>query len=179
MISLETNGMEEVKAILESIAKYTSSISGAELRAKSRSEGAATNAEIIQEYLIDQDRDFVTLSETESESIAQTMANRIERAVEEIKAGEIKSSIERKVDNAIADGYIKAIQRYMEIVTEHIEQGKSSAGSFEGTLSPKYAARKQAKYGFDYPIGKASGQLLDNLDSGGAGKANIRVIKSK
>jgi hypothetical protein len=43
-------------------------------------------------------------------------------------------------------------------------------------LTPKYAALKKKKFGFTHPIGKASGQLLDNV---APASKNIKLNRSK
>jgi hypothetical protein len=55
-----------------------------------------------------------------------------------------------------------AMKGYMKYVVDHIENRKAPGGVKE--LTENYAIEKKRSVGFEHPIGKRTGQLLENLD---------------
>lgn len=56
--------------------------------------------------------------------------------------------------------------KYMELVSQHIDERKAPGGvrDFSGGPDAPYPVSKNKDVGFKYPIGKRTGQLLENLD---------------
>lgn len=71
-------------------------------------------------------------------------------------------------NNAHKKGLKEALLYWMELVVSRIEQQKTADGDAPRELGKGYRAFKKKKFGFEEPIGKASGQLLDNLSSTGS-----------
>lgn len=92
-------------------------------------------------------------------------------------AGAIDRETKRQAQQVDAAAFRAAMLEYMKIVAEHIESGRTETGAARD-LSPYYARWKRAEFGFVKPVGKATGQLLDNLNPGGTAARNIRLRRS-
>ena len=80
--------------------------------------------------------------------------------------------------NQISSSVFRAVMKEaMQIMTEHIENqtGPDGAALENPRLSEAYGELKEMMVGFAYPIGKRSGQLLDNLNP--SVKGQIKVTK--
>lgn len=72
-----------------------------------------------------------------------------------------------KWSNQVAAAVLRAcMSEYMKIVENHITEQKAPGGvrDFSGGPEAPYPKKKQKAVGFKYPIGKRSGQLIENLD---------------
>lgn len=179
-IGLKAEGMKPIQAKLAALENIVngSLYKAVELNDKTRSdkqgvfEDDKTNAEILG-YLKEQGRDFVDTSPSESERVAGAFVARIEDFMDKIYSAEGKG-IMRAGRNAAANAWKSAMERLMVIVTEHIESGNFTGGG-NPELSPAYARFKEAAVGFQKPIGKFSGQLIDNINPNGPSSRNIKV----
>lgn len=67
-----------------------------------------------------------------------------------------------------------AMEAYMDFVSYGIETQQADGGVAK--LTPKYAEQKRRKFGFEDPVGKATGQLIANLDVS-ISSPNIKLIR--
>lgn len=175
MFTIEEDALNQVEgytAALKILEKLGSKIRAVDLHAKQRQEGGRgdlNNAEIL-DFLAKGGRDFVIAddamvkktAEVITESIMADMQQFLTK-VEKAKKGKRAASAEERVATQIATrAFLAAGEVWLEQITENIESGKWE-GDGSDKLNPEYEKRKQAKHGFAYPIGKATGQLLDNL----------------
>lgn len=85
-----------------------------------------------------------------------------------------KETGRKLAQNAHNKGIKECMLYWMGQSVAMIETQKVAGGGPLPALTAKYAAYKKKKFGFERPIGKASGQLLDNL----AHTGSIRYTKS-
>lgn len=177
--------------------------SGVDLLPRPREDGSYDNASIL-ESLRDTGRAFADVGPNEAERIAQAAAAEAERRIAAVQAkaaagarreqqGKAMSGAQARATallsgakteetraaarSAAAATWRAAMREYMEIVTEHIQEqtGPDGAPLESPSLSPDYAARKQRAVGYTLPIGKRSGQLLENLNASiASGKIRLR-----
>jgi hypothetical protein len=205
--TLETEGLEVVARVLDALASLGSKIGAVELNSIEREGIGPTNAELLRFLAgLDRDgkirdgaqkRDFITPSEEDLEDISEAFANEIERRVsnefsEDVGYGVkdrmillnewFKSGFGKKLSSFASQmagaALKKAMLKYMEQVTDRIDYGRTNNPPFDRRLSEQYEKWKKNVYGFAYPIGKATGQLIDNLNPDGLGSRNIRLKKS-
>ena len=167
------NQIEGYTAAIKMLAKLGSKIRAVDLHAKNRQEDGGkrglNNAQIL-EYLADGGRDFVMADDAIVKKTAQAIVDSVMedmqqflKRVEKRKKGKRPESAEERVATEIASrAFKRAGEVWLEQITENIEAGKWE-GDGSDRLNPDYEKRKQAKHGFAYPIGKATGQLLDNV----------------
>jgi len=164
-MGVELNGMSELDKMIKKLQAVGSSIKGCNLNPVNRSENGDDNPAIIGK-LKDQDRDFAAIDKVEAERIAKAFARKAEVLLEQ--------SVDAPPTVVAAKSVIEAMREYMRIVIEHIKEGKIE----NKQLSPSYADYKSRQPGWSvYPIGIATGQLLDNLNPDEI--KNIRPIISK
>jgi len=195
MLTLEIEGLEGAQSMLRAIADLggAARLRDVLLRSVPREDSTEGNAEILG-WLDKGGREFGEVGQSEAESVAKVAAEQYESEVARIA----REAVKRGAGSAAADlaaglhtqdtaRLARAAQvrvgrammrRLMEIVTEHIERqcGPDGAALSEPTLSPAYAEEKRAAVGFEYPIGKRTGQLLENLNASVAsGKIKVQL----
>jgi hypothetical protein len=171
-LDLKADGMKAVQKQLSYLERITSGkvYRTAELMAKKREDGDEFSAKIL-EYLADQGRDFRDIDKGETEKVAEAFLDQIMTRFHTVSA---KTGEQRAALNASNKGFRDAMLKLMEHVSKHINDAKWTGGGSK-KLSENYARIKEARHGFRYPIGKATGQLLDALNPKGPASRNIRI----
>jgi hypothetical protein len=140
-------------------------------------------------------RDFISMNPSDAKEIGeryvdiasvelQSESNRVSNTVNEydINAGvgitrqRTRAEIEKRakeIANEIAGkALIASMEKVKDIIAERIESGVDYMGDKVEELSDDYEEYKENKHGHIYPIGIATGQVIDNLTPG---KRNIRL----
>ena len=204
-ITLEIEGAQALTELMRICEELGTQLRGVHLNNVDREGEDTTNAEIA-EYLRRQGRDFKGAGDEETDRIAKAAAEIYEQELGKIarvlflaeqREAKGKSATKRQVAarafvsgagnedaqryaDQIATKALKgAMHEYMRIVSEHIENqtGPDGDGLRNPRLNEDYAAAKQKDVGFDYPIGKRTGQLLSNLNPDAAGSGKVRVTR--
>jgi hypothetical protein len=173
VFQVEHSGLEEANMMLKALEKIARVRRSADLNSKHRREGNSklNNAEIFK-FLADGGRDFVTPSSKALEAIDKAAVAKIEQGLARYKvghkggrlinAGNMTQSQARQVQ---AKALVDAAQVWMAEITRRINDGDWT-GDGDPKLVEEYERYKNKKFGFAYPIGKATGQLLDNVAPG-------------
>lgn len=160
MIELEAKGLDDIIKKLEKMQSEIGGIRGVELNPIPRADSEEPSNADLLEYLKLQGHDFITLSASEENRIAQAFDKELQRRIDR-----------DQMEKAAAAGALRsAMNAYMDIVSEKIESQEGA-----GELTDAYKKQKIEQYGFDKPIGVATGQLRDNLNSKGPGRSMIRI----
>lgn len=168
MLSFSAVGLDNAVDTLECVKEMTTLVYGAQLRMKTRNDGSnLDNAEIAQQLIKDR-RDFFNMTSEEIKQIEKTFASAIRDAMD---ASRIKKGKGKKFASI---AYTESMKMYMEIVKRHILTGTSAKGGIKD-LSDKYKVSKMKEFGFVYPIGVATRQLLENFEAGNY--RNIEIIE--
>jgi len=205
--TLETEGLEVIARVLDALASLGSKIGSVELNSVGREETSTKNGEILRFLAgLDRDgnpvdgvpkRDFITPSEADLEEISEAFAEEIERRCsgefsesaglgikdrtillnEWFRSGFGKKKLSAFASQMSGAALKKAMLKYMEQVSCRIDYGRTNNPPFDRRLSERYEKWKRDVFGFAYPIGKATGQLIDNLNPDGLGSRNIRLKK--
>lgn len=83
----------------------------------------------------------------------------------------------QEANNIAAKAYKEAMAKWMHIVSDRITEQTTLNGGSPAPLSEGYARFKRGKFGFEEPIGVATGQLRENFDPSNVG--NIRMYRDK
>lgn len=174
MLDIKTKGLEQAMALLKTLQHMGNAIKAVQLLGKDREDSNKNNAEIIT-FLIKQDRDFFSADESMISRIDKKMVEIMEeeltkQTLQRVKTGKSQKSVAQAV---AAKAFLAGMEIAKEIMVERIESQTTVDGSAPAELSEQYANWKQAKFGFT-TIGKATGQLLDNL---APGSRNIKLRK--
>jgi viroplasmin and RNaseH domain-containing protein len=153
VISVEAEGLDQATKTLEALKKIGDLVSSAEIRLRSRNPESNT---MILAKLAEEGRDFISLTDEECDTLAKIYAARVELGV---------NSKTQTMDAVIEDAWVLVMERYKSFIVEHIERGKSATGSLKD-LSSATKQMKTRKWGFAYPIGKASGELIEAIKAG-------------
>lgn len=163
--TLSIEGDKRALAMMKELEKLGSIINGADLHGKTRQEGGKDNGQVAQ-WLIKQGRDFFS-TEAGAEAAAQAFADAVEERMAKATEGNMKAG-------AVAGyAWVQAMKAAMKVAAENINAGNFEGGGSE-KLDPAYEKAKAAMHGFAYPIGKATGQLLDNLSSSNYGNIKLK-----
>lgn len=199
-VSLEVEGIDTMSELLVMLREIGTTVNGAQLRGAKRVDAEGTSNDDILAGLVLSGRDFVGPTDGDinaaADSFSKTVQTRLEKfarsrrakklgakSIEELKAlqsiGYAKDGSAQRLAQEIASASLKeAIFTWMDAIMSRIENQQTATGGLT-PLSETYAAYKRKKWGFESPIGKASGQLLDNLDSSGTGERNVRITRDK
>jgi hypothetical protein len=185
-LTLETRGLQTLQKALGALQKLGASLGAVELNSHPREDSETTNAEILQ-WLEYSGRDFITASTQDAEEIAGVFAEELERRLgdefskeafwdkwDEQPSGKKQEAFANEL---AAASLKKAMLKYMEQVYHRIQSQNTNNPPFNGELNPDYEAWKLKTFGFTKPIGKATGQLTNNLNPDGLGSRNIRLKK--
>jgi hypothetical protein len=157
-------GDKEARRMMQAVAAISTRFRNATLAGKGRAD-RGNNADVA-EGLRDQGRNFFETQET-ADAAAKAFAR-----VTEIVATKAKRTPTQS-DALIGQVWIAAMKAAAARAVENI-----NAGNFEGggstSLTPEYSADKQRDVGFTMPIGKKTGDLLNNLAAAGT----IRLQKT-
>jgi hypothetical protein len=76
--------------------------------------------------------------------------------------------------------FIAAMKKWMNQVADRIDRQETNVPPFNGELTPEYAREKARRTGgWIKPIGKLTGQLLENLTASGPAAGKIQLKKGK
>jgi hypothetical protein len=167
----DDEGIARFRALFEQLEKLDSSFSGVQLIG-ARADGV--DSDDIIESLVERDRDFFSADDALANTVAEAMAREIEKRMQ---AAAAKKRPEPVSDALAAAGLREAMKAYMKEVSDRIFQQRTSGGGAPRGLTPAYAAYKVRKFGFETPIGQATGQLLQALTPGGAASGKIELIR--
>jgi hypothetical protein len=157
-------------AIAEQLKELGTVFSGVELIGKRHDD---VDMDDIVDSLISDGRDFFSPDDAVAEQVAEAMAKKVEDRIS--MATEAGRTI--KTDPIAAAGLRAAMVAYMDAVVKRIEAQRTASGGAPKQLTHGYAEEKRRKFGFETPIGKASGQLLAALTAGGAASGKIQLIR--
>jgi len=199
VIQIQVDGIEEAQELLARVAALGNNIVGAEvLGHRRKDEPDLNNAEVLEFLAMKPgNRDFFTMSPSEQktvvenvfvkklmqglESTSKTTSRRITnkrmRSAGAIVSGDISKAMALQMKWAgqiMGNALRSAALSFLKWITNNIEtQNWNGEG---GDLSEEYAAIKKKKFGFTHPIGKATGQLIDNV---APSSKNIKLITGK
>ena len=159
MMSLDVKGLGKAQKLLKVLGKLGNSIRAVDLNAKSRQDSSEKNNAEILEHLAEGGRDFVTPTDETMKKITRALVDNLELEIRKLKTS--KASVTGAAKKAAANAFHAAAMVWQEEITRRIkEQDWVGDG---GDLSPEYAKYKENKYGFQTPIGVATGQVRDNV----------------
>jgi hypothetical protein len=157
-------GDKEAARMMRAAAAISSRFRNATLAGKGRADKG--NNATVAEGLRDQGRNFFETQET-ADAAAKAFARTLEIVAMKAKRQPTQS------DALIGQVWIAAMKAASARAVENINSG-TWEGPGKANLTKKYADRKQRDHGFQYPIGKATGDLLNNLAAAGT----IRLHKA-
>ena len=160
-------GDAELTRMMDALAKISSHYVSADMHGKERADGK-NNAEIAG-YLREQGRNFFETQST-ADAAAKAFAAQLEIAAARAKTA--KTDGQRA--NLAAQVWIAAMEAALERAAKNIDEGAFEGGG-SASLSEIYEPQKYRDHGFTYPIGKATGELLNNLSSHAG---NIKLKRS-
>jgi len=152
---IKADGMKKIErklAEIEKLAAGKQPFRGIQLLDVDRAGDTADNSVILEE-LGKRGYRFAVLSRGEEQEIVDAF----EEVLQKQLAGPTPNAA-----NVAANALKAAMAQFGKIVVRHIESGENVTGD----LSEAYKIQKQREHGFVYPIGKATGQLIDNLVGG-------------
>jgi len=158
-------GDKEAKRMMQAVAAISTRFRNATIKGGGRTEGGS-NADVA-EGLRDQGRNFFE-TQTTADAAAKAFAKMTELVAVKAKHKPTAS------DALIGQVWIAAMKAAATAAVKNIESGQFDGGG-NHSLTPDYSAQKQKKHGFTMPIGKATGQLLNNLS---AHVGNIKLHKT-
>lgn len=165
MLEIGVKGLDEVQGFLKALRKLGSIIKAAELNAKDRQDGDATNAQIL-DWQKEQGRDWISEDSEMNKAIEKAMSESFQESFNKVTIKTMGKNPKGLASSIASKGFLAAMDAAKKTVTERIEEQKGAGGSSIKELSEQYLKEKQRKYGFADPPGKATGQLLDNLAPG-------------
>jgi hypothetical protein len=188
-LSLESEGLGRMNTLLGVLKKLGTAIEAVELHSIRREESSSENATILM-GLAGQGRDFVTQNDSDIAQMEQAFVLEVERragallaslpakdAAKVLKATGIES---REASAMAGAAFIAAMKKWMNQVASRIDRQETNAPPFNGELTPEYAEEKRRRTGgWIKPIGKLTGQLLENLNSSGPAAGKIQLKKGK
>jgi hypothetical protein len=141
-------------------------------------------------------RDFFTMSPSEQKTVVENVF--VQKLMDGLHStGKVSSRIRNKQTQIIAASAAGDIVKASKLKAQWAKQimgnalrsaalsflkwisGNINSGNWNGEggdLSEEYAAYKKKKFGFTHPIGKATGQLIDNV---APSSKNIKLITGK
>jgi len=170
-MKLEIGGDKRFYALLKQIEKLDTAIVGVELLGR-RLDGM--DSQIIVEQLIERDRDFFSPDNAVAETVAAAAAIELEKRLSAAAELDRPDPSDTTLASAM---FMAAMKAYMAAVVDRIESQRTVSGAGPRELTPEYAAHKLRTFGFETPIGKASGQLLAALTPGGGAAGKIELIR--
>ena len=198
-LQMEVLGLDSFAEFIAELAGLPSHYSGVSLAPIPRAESKSDNSKIMN-YLAESGRDFKAMRGSQVEQMEVASANELQRRLDvqtkkmaralgkkhgmkgrELTAfaasmqGMMNFKGDDKWGRQAQGAMLKAaMEKYMEMVTDNIEEQRAMGGVVP--LTEDYADYKRKTYGFETPIGKATGQLLENLDTSISAK-NIKLEK--
>lgn len=173
MFQVKQSGLEEADMMLQALQRISKVRRSADLNSKQRHEADSTmnNAQILK-FLDDGGRDFVTPSSKALDEMDKAAVTMIEKGLAKYRVGHQGGRITNagKMTQAQARGVQSnaigaAAQIWLKEITRRVKEGDWT-GDGDPKLVEEYEKWKRKTFGFAYPIGKATGQLLDNVAPG-------------
>jgi hypothetical protein len=188
-LSLESEGLGRMHTLLGVLKKLGTAIEAVELHSIRREESSSENATILM-GLAGQGRDFVTQNDSDIAQMEQAFVLEVERragallaslpakdAAKVLKATGIES---REASAMAGAAFIAAMKKWMNQVADRIDRQETNVPPFNGELTSEYAREKARRTGgWIKPIGKLTGQLLENLNASGPAAGKIQLKKGK
>lgn len=181
--------LEGLDAVQEALTKLEESFgpsanNNISLLDTSRSDSDKTNVEILNYLCFEspKPRDVVSCNDRDVDKIAERFVDTIIAEVQNVLAKAAKREAKGKVGLTGREGSVinnLALRAAMDLYVQMIQDRIRSQVDFEGKnlegLSKHYAAKKLKKFGFETPILKASGQLINSLQV--AGRADVKLSR--
>jgi len=184
--------LNAVRETMKTIEKLGATLKAAELNAKPRDEDASLNNAQILKYLAEgntkaeklKKRDFISMGSGDAERIAkeyidnvgpalQRRADTISNKLKDVQRPVTLEQAAKEAANKIAaDALMAAMMEVKRIISDRIEKGVDWTGKPVEDLEDDYKKQKERDHHHIYPIGNATGQVVDNL---APGKRNIRI----
>lgn len=176
MLTIEQKGLEQAMNMLKTINRLGNAVKSLELRAKDRIESKAPNNAKIMQQLIRDERDFFSPNDELIAEMDKAMVFAMEQEL--IKQTKIVAAGHKSMKQAAtvvaSKGFIEASEVWRRTIVKRIEGGRTAQGTVPKELSEKYKKWKLKIVNFTHPIGKLTGQLLDNM---APGRRNIKLRK--
>ena len=172
MITIDPRSLAQIDGFqkaLKAVEKIGEVVKAVDLHAKRRAEGGASNAQVF-DGLAKQGRDFVTPRPEDAQKIAQAFVDVVIRDMQRVFNTIGKTNARGKVITAdkvarklSGKAYMAAGNVWLKEITRRIKEA-DWIGKGSKNLSPEYEAYKLEKYKKAYPIGIATGQLIENVN---------------
>ena len=185
MFTVEIEGIDEIIGQLKTIQYLGADINTAELNGRLRKESAVNNSTLLRGFSERHNRKYLPLDNEEDEEISSAAANEIVKTLDyEFERRNIskktkiigKEEAKNIANQIMSKALLAAMEKVKEIITRRIENGTDLNGMTVPDLKPEYKRKKEREFGFAYPIGVATGQLIDNLSPGAR---NVRLKREK
>lgn len=185
MFTVEIEGIDGVIGMLETIQYLGADINTAELNGRLRKESQVNNSTLLRGFSELHGRKYLPLDDEEDEEISEAVSKEIVRTFDyEFERRDISKKTKiigkeeaKNIANQITSkALLAAMEKAKAIITRRIEDGVDKDGVAVSDLDPNYKKKKEKEFGFAYPIGVATGQLLDNL---APGARNVRLRREK
>ncbi len=178
LIDIEAEGMKEAMALLKVLNKIGASIKAVELHGKRRIEGSDNDNADVLDYLSKGGRDFISSDDAMAADAGRAFMREARKRIGQhggIKGVKGLANAEKVAREITMVGFYAAMDEVKRHIRTRIDTGKTADGGSPDDLSKAYATYKQNKHGFTKPIGKATGQVYDNL---APGKRNVKFKKN-
>ena len=188
----ELDGMRETMKMLEKLGAV---VKAANLNAKERVDGDKNNAQILK-YLAEGnsrsenrvERDFISMGSAETQKAAQAYINEVAKETQKqanrnatmVAKGkrtqtQIDAMAAKQANQAATKGYYAAMDVIKEIISDRIKNGRVADGSSVEDITKETKKSKRRDHNHVYPIGNATGQVLENLTPG---KSNVKITRN-
>ena len=176
MPSVEFKDLDIAKDLNKYLKNLGGNIEGVEFVAnKRREDGSLTNKNILV-FLKDGGRDFVTMTKQDTIKVQRAFTTTVANKMRTLKTKDVKR-FSSQLNKIVVEALKQSLLTMIGIIEKRLKAGKDYKGSSLRTskdLSDQYKKQKQDKYGHIYPVGIASGQLVDNVKPD---EKNIKIIK--
>lgn len=199
IIEIDPKTTAELAAMHETmsmIKRLGAEVKGANLNAKARVDGSGLNNAQVLKFLAEGNsrsdkptkRDFISMGPSEASAIAQDyvdkvaiqmqkQANRNANLIAKGKRtqGQIDASARKQANLAARAGFFAAMDKVKEIISNRITEGVVAGGGQVEDLTEETKKSKQRDHSHVYPVGIATGQVLENLTEG---KSNVKITRN-
>jgi hypothetical protein len=165
--------LDQAFELITQLKDAGATIEGGTYQARGRKDNAEiTNAELLV-WFQEKGRDFISLTDEDKKVIDEVVCKEIKRRVDRMANREIKS-LKNTLNSIFASAIRKGLFAIVSIIEKRIEAGVVAGGGPVRDLTEEYKKVKMRKHGFLYPVGVATGELLDSLQPD---NKNIKIIK--
>jgi hypothetical protein len=171
VFQIEVTGLESSKAMLQSLEKIAKVKRAVDLVAFNRHDPwskGMDNAQVLRS-LASGGRDFTPPSKKALEKMDSAALEIIEKGLKKYEVTATKTKIvfknkmtDVKARQVLSSALMNVAKEWKREITRRIREADWVGGG-STTLVDWYAAWKQKEFGFVYPIGKATEQLLENV----------------